>query len=96
MSDIKNEFLNERFTAGLIAYHKGILSYGGFMSRIFRQGDHLLLPQLGWEGSREVLNELAQVVINDDTIDFSAFELKYPEIFEFYDPEAFGSNDLDV
>ena len=81
---------NDKFWAGLDSYNCGELSYGGFIHRVFGNPGHLLIPALGWEGSREVVRELAARVCPFSESRQKQFREAFPLLYEFYDPESYG------
>lgn len=57
---------------------------------MFKQKDHVLVPELGWQGSYAILNSISKTFFKANEIDRAALLARYPEFQGYYDPEAFG------
>src|SRR5262249_1577394 len=82
---------DRRVLAGLDAYQKGFLSHGGFMERVYGDRSRVLFPGFSWYWSLPALEILVGKLKGEDKIP-SNLEEEFPEFYEFYDPEAFGSD----
>jgi len=97
---IEHHLANERFVAGLDAMSKGLLTFHGLLEKVYgaEYCDRVLAPKacapfdaLDPELTARVVVTLANHV-NEGRLEIKRnLEKKYPDIYEFYQPEHFGT-----
>jgi hypothetical protein len=81
---------DRRFLAALDAFREGALSYGGLLEKVYGDIDHVLFPEIGRHLSGMVIVQMAKAVDRGDITIPAGLRTEYPELYEFYNPEAFG------
>jgi hypothetical protein len=82
---------DRRFLAALDAFREGALSHGGLVEKLYGDIEHVLFPEIGRHLSGSVLVQLAKAVDRGEITMPEGLRAEYPGLYEFYDPEAFGS-----
>jgi hypothetical protein len=99
-SQIDKYLTNEKFVAGLFALNEEILSFHGFLERVFgadfyesvlQKNGYALFHGLRADLTGRVLIAIAANVHSAQSGLESEMRIKYPELYEPYQPELYGS-----
>jgi hypothetical protein len=99
-SQIDKYLTNEKFVAGLFALNEEILSFHGFLERVFgadfyesvlQKNGYALFQGLRSDLTGRVLIAIAAQVHSAQSSLESEMRVKYPELYEPYQPELYGS-----